>query len=136
MKAIIPTELDKRISDNWGQGHFGAPRGDRTHSGIDYICPAGSAVLAPVDGLVTKIGYPYASDLSYRYVQLTTPDGYNHRIFYVLPLVEEGDKIKENQVIGMAQDLEKRYPDITPHVHYECKYKGSFINPENISGKI
>ncbi len=50
-----------------------------------------------------------------------------------LRLVEEGDKIKKDQVIGMAQDLEKRYPDITPHIHYEVRYKGDFIDPEGIA---
>jgi len=132
MKAIIPTILDKRISDKWGEGHFGASRGDRTHNGVDFCCPAGSAILAPVDGLVTKLGYPYGNDLSFRYVQITTPDGYDHRIFYVNPLVQDGDKVKKDQIIGLAQDLTKRYVGITEHIHYEVRYKGEYLNPEEV----
>jgi len=129
MKALIPTELSKRISDKWGAGHFGAPRGNHTHHGIDYQCPAGSEVLSPCEGEVTKLGYAYPDDLSFRYVQITS-DGKDHRIFYVEPSVFIGDAISVDQVIGTAQDLTDRYPDITPHVHHEIKVGDEYIDPE------
>jgi len=131
MKAIIPTKLRKRVTDKWGAGYFGAPRGRRTHNGIDYQCPAGHSVLSPCDGEVTKLGYPYGDDLSFRYIQITDSKGYDHRIFYVSPGQEVGAKIKEGQVIGISQDLEQRYPEITPHIHYECRYKEHYVNPED-----
>ncbi len=136
MKAIIPTKLKQRISDKWGAGYYQAPRGDRTHNGIDYECPPGSTVLCPIDGLVTKLGYAYSDDLSFRYIQISTENGYDYRVFYVSPLVLEGDKVLKDMPIGFSQNLDDRYPEITPHIHLEIKYKGSFINPENISGKI
>ena len=130
MKAIIPTKLRKRISDKWGSGHFGAPRGDRTHNGIDYICPKDSPVLSPCDGKVTKLGYAYADDLSFRYIQITNGTK-NHRIFYVTPDVELTSEVKEGDIIGLSQDLAGRYPEITPHIHYEIKsLDGKFENPE------
>jgi murein DD-endopeptidase MepM/ murein hydrolase activator NlpD len=129
MKAIIPAQLRKRTSDQYGYGHFGAPRGTRTHNGQDYKCPAGCAVLSPCSGEVTKLGYPYADDLSFRYVQITK-NGRDHRIFYVFPWVAVGEEIEEGREIGSAQDLEKRYPGITPHIHYEIRENGEFINPE------
>jgi murein DD-endopeptidase MepM/ murein hydrolase activator NlpD len=133
MKAIIPTILEKRGTDKWGSGEFGAPRGDHTHNGIDYAAPSNSPILAPVGGVVSKIGYAYGDDLSFRYVQITTIDGYEHRIFYVFPWVREGDTVLIDKQIGLSQDLTERYPGITPHIHYEVKYQGSFINPEQIS---
>ena len=72
----------KRIGDRWGQGHYGASRGSRTHNGIDYVLHCGTTVLSPVEGTVTKIGYPYSDDLSYKYIQITSEDGFQHRIFY------------------------------------------------------
>ena len=126
----MKANLIQRTSDKWGAGYFHAPRGDRKHNGIDYACLAGSKILSPCDGKVTKLGYPYADDLSFRYVQITNGNK-NHRVFYIEPTVELGAKIKEGDVIGIAQDLEERYPDITPHIHYEIKsLDGKFENPE------
>ena len=121
----------KRGTDNWGSGEFGAPRGDRKHRGIDYAALPGSLVLSPVTGTVTKLGYPYSDDLEFRYVQITSEDGADHRVFYVDPNVKVGDRVFQGRsVIGEAQDLTGRYPGITPHVHYEIKLNGSYIDPE------
>jgi len=131
MKAIIPTKLELRKPDKWGAGFFGAPRGNRVHTGIDYECPAFRSVLSPCDGTVTKWGYPYGDDLSFQYIQITDAEGYDHRIFYVSPGQSLGKTIKVGDVIGISQDLEVRYPEITPHIHYEIKKDDEFINPEN-----
>jgi len=128
----MKANLKKRKSDKWGQGHFGAPRGDRKHNGIDYACLEGSEILSPVDGQVTKHGYPYADDLSFRYVQITNGER-KHRIFYVDPILPIGRIIKEGDVIGTAQDLEQRYPEITPHIHYEIMIGDKYLDPENQS---
>ena len=127
MKANLP----KRISDKWGQGHYGAPRGNHTHHGIDYICLVGQEIISPVNGKVTKLGYPYGDDLSFRYVQISS-SGYNHRIFYISPLVEVGDLVAVNQPIGTSQDLGKRYPEITQHIHYEIMVGETYIDPEAV----
>ena len=131
MKAIIPTTLEKRQPDKWGAGHFGASRGSRIHHGIDYECPAFRAVLSPCAGKVTKHGYPYGDDLSFRYIEITDSKGYRHRIFYVSPGQPVGNEVKEGQTIGISQDLEPRYPEITPHIHYEVILDDKYINPEN-----
>ena len=59
---MITARLSTR-QDPAGAGHFGAPRGDRTHKGQDYCCLPGAEILAPVpDGQVwsvSKWGYPY-----------------------------------------------------------------------------
>jgi murein DD-endopeptidase MepM/ murein hydrolase activator NlpD len=136
MRAIIPTELEHRNCDEWGCGHFGAPRGNRTHKGVDFKCPYGAHVQSPCSGRVTKLGYAYSDDLSFRYVEITADDGNRHRIFYVLPRVFDSSIVKEGDVIGYAQDLEQRYPGITPHVHYEIiDTDGNFIDPEKYDGQ-
>ena len=125
MKIIPPVR-----NDSQGAGHFGAPRGNRTHNGIDYECPPESAVLSPIMGAVTKLGYPYGDDLSWRYVEVSV-DGERHRVFYVEPLVEVGDWVNRDTVIGKAQDLAQRYPGMTPHIHYEIKLSDdTYRNPD------
>ena len=112
--------LPERGTDEWGCGDFGAPRGSRTHMGIDYECYPGAKVLSPVEGLVTKLGYPYGDDLSYRYVEVTAEDLSRHRIFYVSPLVRLGDNVRKDTVIGLCQNIQERYTStMKNHVHYE-----------------
>lgn len=127
---MITAKLKHRGADKWGSGEFGASRGDRTHSGIDYACEPGMLICAPVSGVITKLGYPYADDLSFRYVQITNDHGQDYRVFYVEPRVEEGWEIRHGDVIGECQDLRDRYPGMVNHVHLEIKHDGKFCNPE------
>lgn len=133
IKAIIPVELKKRKSDRWGKGHFGAPRGDRIHTGQDYLCPEQSQVLSPVDGIITKLGYPYSDDISFRYVRILTDKKEYHDVFYVEPILPIDHIIKKGDIIGFSQDLTKRYPGIKNHVHYQIKVNGCYIDPEKIN---
>ena len=111
--------------DIFGSGDFGAPRGDRVHTGTDFRC----VVVAPVAGEVTKIGYPYSDDLSYRYVQITDSDGYDVRCFYVDPSVQVGDRVVVGTEIGTMQSLQGRYPGIIDHVHVEVRAPGGRFIP-------
>ena len=123
------TKPKRRIADKYGQGHYGAPRGSRTHKGIDFACMPGTRVCSPVGGKVTKLGICYRDDHKYRYVQVTD-DHADHRLFYVQPCVEVGDLIVKGAVIGEVQNLGDRYPGITEHCHYEIKQDGEYIDPD------
>lgn len=96
------SELKRRGSDGFGAGHFGAPRGSRTHKGVDLLAQSGEAINSPVTGTVTKVGYPYGDDLSYRYVQITAGD-YDFRVFYVEPSVRVGQEVTTETAIGSAR---------------------------------
>ena len=130
---MLITAPQRREQDAHGSGHFGAPRGKRTHSGIDYAVLPGTRIVCPVEGRVTKLGYPYGDDLSFRYVQVTDHYGYAWRFFYVEPGVAVDDLIPSNSVIGTSQDLLGRYPGITPHLHLEIKNSlGNYVDPETL----
>ncbi len=119
-------------SDPAGDGRYLAPRGSRTHRGVDFECMPGQVLVGGVSGTVTKHGYCYSDDLTWRYVQVTDFDGVRHRFFYVEPLVPVGEVVGADTAIGVAQDITGRYPDqgMLPHVHYEVKSKfGSYLNP-------
>jgi len=121
----------RRAADSWGAGHYKASRGGRYHKGIDYQVPPGSLVCAPIAGEITKLGYCYGDDISYRYVQIEFEDGHNIRIFYVAPSVDVGQRIERGEVIGTSQGLDRRYAGITEHVHLEIlRPDGSDIDPD------
>ncbi len=115
-----------------GGGHYGAPRGGREHNGIDYECIPGAEILSPISGMITKHGYAYSDDSTFRYVEITDANEYRHRIFYVEPEAGLGDQVTTCDVIGTAQNISDRYPGgMTPHVHYEIKTpEGDHIDPD------
>ena len=126
-------------SGRQGDGRFGARRGSRTHNGIDYVTQPGDRICSPVAGVITKHGYPYRDDLSYRYVEITDLRYYRHRLFYtsLAPDIALHDIVTSNQIVATAQDITKRYPAKDPkdaminHVHYEIKRPdGTYMNPE------
>ena len=133
MRAILPL----RKNDAWGSGAYGAPRGNRTHNGIDFETVAGMMILSDIVGVVTKLGYPYADALEYRYVQVTDKDGYDVRYFYVDPIVRVGDEVNDDTIIGVAQDLHVKFDEnMTQHVHFEVKKEGQYQDPLEYLDKL
>lgn len=121
---IIPA---MRGSDSQGKGYFGAPRGDRTHKGVDFVAKPGEPVRAFMAGTVTKLGFPYADKPQFRYVELTRPNGDRLRYYYVAPTAEVGDQIAAGEMLGTCQELP--YPGITQHVHFEVMVRGEYADP-------
>jgi murein DD-endopeptidase MepM/ murein hydrolase activator NlpD len=138
MKHLITPQV--RGTDDYGSGAYGASRGNRKHNGLDFIVLPKQEVFALNDGIVTKLGYPYADDLRYRYVEVTDSDENRLRYFYVDPGVSKGAKLLKGAVIGTAQDLGRRYSrngkTITPHIHFEVILKGNHIDPEEYLASI
>lgn len=133
---LLTIHPPERATDAQGSGAYGAPRGARTHNGIDLACYPGSAICAIRPGSVTKIGYPYQPNdpdkSHFRYVQITDPAGYRLRYFYVTPCVNINDVIHVGQIIGYTQRLSDVYPGITDHVHFEVmRNPGEYLDPRN-----
>lgn len=130
----------KRRSDKFGSGEFGASRGERKHNGQDFECEVESEVFSSVIGVVTKLGYPYGDDSSFRYVEIADEHDIRHRVFYIEPTVEVNDIILIGDVIGTTQKLGDRYKGINEHFHYEVlRYvhgKKKFLNPNKLKGEI
>ncbi|MGA0607681.1 M23 family metallopeptidase [Phenylobacterium sp. VNQ135] len=132
-----PTGNEPREHDAYGSGQFGASRdgGVRRHEGVDFIADAGQAVVAPISGYVTKIGYAYAGDGNLKFVEITNPAlNLEARAFYVDPDVEVGDTVHVGQPIGEAHTLQRKYPGgMTNHVHLELVDKrGRRIDATNV----
>ena len=127
---MLKAELPVRRTDKHGSGAWGAPRGGRKHRGVDYACHDGTIIFSATLGVVTKIGYPYCDDLSYRYVEVTDANNNRYRYFYLSPLVTKGEAVTNSTPLGMVQDLQKRYKHITNHCHVEVKNGDDYLNPE------
>lgn len=120
--------LDIRGEDVHGAGYYGAPRGSREHKGIDFACYSGTTILPIKAGKVTKLGYPYADKLEFRYVQITDKAGYRWRYFYIQPSVVMNQVVTVHTELGKVQKLP--YEGITQHCHLEIKNPdGEFVDP-------
>lgn len=120
---MIKITAPPRGQDSFGSGAFHASRGSRNHQGRDYLAAAGSKVHAVRSGIVTRLGYTYKDNLSYRYVEIKDVNGHFLRYYYVKPSVEEGDEINTDDVIGFVQNLDLRYKGMPNHIHFEIKDK-------------
>ncbi len=134
MKAIdLTKEFCIRGKDCHGFGHYGASRGRRKHKGIDVVANVGDKVLACSHGVISKIGYPYPPQDPnkgfLRYVEVTTDKGHKERYFYCDTHLSVGDAVHEGQHLATCQDLCCVYGGITPHLHFEVKKTGFFIDP-------
>ena len=131
-----PTGNGIRGTDAQGSGAFGAARGGRTHQGTDYIATPGQDVHAVISGRVTRIGYPYANDLTYRLIDITNNQDDVARHFYVQPRagLSVGDNVNGGAAIGTAQRLGNRpgFTGITEHVHVEIRRNGVLHNPATL----
>lgn len=119
-----PTHGGVRGVDAFGSGRFGAVRdaGKRRHHGVDYVARPGAAVVAPLSGKVTRIGFAYSGREDFQYVEIVNPQTHlTARVLYVAPTVTEGDVVSAGDVLGAAQDLTNLYPGITNHVHVEMR---------------
>ena len=123
--------LPPRGVDDYGSGAYGASRGKRKHRGVDFACYPDTLIASPVSGFVTKLGYAYSDDLSYRYVEVTDDTGLQHRIFYLKPLVYiRGFVEADKTILGSAQNIQKRYSSgMINHIHYEIKKENVYLDP-------
>jgi murein DD-endopeptidase MepM/ murein hydrolase activator NlpD len=147
MKIVLPVPATEIRSDPAGSGAFKASRvtkvkgkaANRIHKGIDLVCDPGDLVVAPITGKVFKIGYPYATDLDYRYVEIRNGSGLSCRVFYVEPDVVKGQMVEAGERIGHAQDVSAHYKfdsrggiryrtnKMLPHVHLEFRTSSAHI---------
>jgi len=118
-------------SDSEGDGKFAASRGLRPHYGIDYEFFVDEPVPSPVTGRVKRIGHCYDDDLSYRLIEIITHNKKAIvRLLYVSPQVAEGDFVTAGDIVGLAQNISRRYSrHMKNHVHCEV-----FIDPAILKG--
>lgn len=115
--------VQRMRNDAAGSGHFGAPRGNRIHQGLDLLVEPGQEVLSPVTGRFIRQGWPYANDRRFHLVVLNG-EGYEVKLLYVKPIegLVPGTPVHRGQVVGMAEDVASKYGgSMLPHVHVEVR---------------
>jgi hypothetical protein len=137
--GAILNPLLVRGTDAHGSGCFGASRSGHTHQGTDFVCAQGQEVLAPFDGVLNRYANPYPNSPAWKGAELKNTDGTLWvKLFYFTPSIAPGTIIQRGQVIGHAQKISDKYPDITDHVHMEVRRTatGTPIDPTTFFTEI
>lgn len=117
----------KMRNDRQGLGHYGAPRGNRRHSGLDFEAKPGQAVLAPISGKIRRIQV-YASDPRWRGLAIKNGN-LEVKLFYMQPLANLPVSVERGQVVGNMQDRAATSPGMINHLHVEVWVDGKHVNP-------
>lgn len=111
-------------------GRFGEKRPGHSHSGMDIAAPMGTAVKAPQVGVVTAVGW---SDTYGKYVVINHGGGTTTKYAHLSSQdVVENQTVQQGQTIGKVGSTGR---STGPHLHYEVKEGGKFVDPTRGSFK-
>lgn len=99
----------------------------RVHSGIDIKAAAGTSVKAPQSGKIIKA---YSDKLTGNTVSIDHGNGVISTIYNLDKMnVSEGQNVNSGDIIGtVGQSATLEMAD-DPHVHFEIKENGKYVNP-------
>jgi murein DD-endopeptidase MepM/ murein hydrolase activator NlpD len=118
---------DARVSSGFGQRRDPFTGGLRNHDGVDIAAAAGTAINAPVDGIVRFAG---ARGGYGNVVVLDHGDGTESRYAHCDRLdVRAGDVVRAGDAIGTVGSTGR---STGPHVHVELRDGGRAINPTSL----
>ncbi|WP_208436916.1 M23 family metallopeptidase [Bartonella taylorii] len=119
-------------------GIFGSPFGPRRHpilgyvrmhTGVDWVAPKGSPIIAVGDGIVTRIGvtggYGNHTEIQHSNGYISS---YSHQSRYA-PDIKLGAKVRQGQVIGYVGTTGMA---TGPHCHFEIIVNGVKVDPMRI----
>jgi len=112
----------------WRKDPFTGKR--QFHRGIDIVADAGTPILAPADGLVSRA--TRVSDLG-KTVDISHGYGYVTRYAHMSELlVRPGQRVHRGDVIGRVGSTGR---STGPHLHYEVFRDGRHVNPWKYLGQ-
>ncbi|WP_019222620.1 M23 family metallopeptidase [Bartonella rattaustraliani] len=119
-------------------GIFGSPFGPRKHpilgyvrmhTGVDWVAPKGSPIIAVGDGVVIKVGvlsgYGNHTEIEHSNGYISS---YSHQSRYA-PNIKPGVKVQQGQIIGYVGSTGMA---TGPHCHFEIIVNGVKVDPMRI----
>jgi murein DD-endopeptidase MepM/ murein hydrolase activator NlpD len=128
---IYPVRNAKvRNFDSQGSGAFASRRGHKPHYGEDLIVEPGQEVYAPHDGILKRVVQAYDDTPEFKGVEIVS-ENFISSILYMDPdAALVGKQVLTGDLIGHAQDISKKYPGITKHIHWQVYIKPSYLIKE------
>jgi len=116
VKGWISSRFGKRIDPKTGKKTF--------HRGYDYAGKTGSSVIAVASGLIIRSEYQKGFG---NMIEIKHPDGYSTVYAHNKEnLVKVGEVVKKGQQIAQLGSTGR---STGPHVHFEVRRNGKYVNP-------
>ncbi|MEN0041810.1 MAG: peptidoglycan DD-metalloendopeptidase family protein [Pseudomonadota bacterium] len=131
-----PVPNAKRIGSRFGPRRHPISGRIKMHNGVDFPAVRGTKIIAAGNGVVTKIGWSggYGRKTEIRHANgYETTYSHQHRFARGLKV---GSRVRLGQIIGQIGSTGY---STGPHLHYEVKVNGRFVNPMKIrlpKGKV
>jgi len=120
---------DAEMRSGFGMRYHPIMRYSKMHTGVDWANKTGTPILAAGNGTVLEAGwssgYGKHTVIQHANGYVTT---YSHQSNFAKGIVP-GAKVRQGQVIGY---LGSTGLSTGPHLHYEVKVNGNFVNPMKI----
>lgn len=116
---------DWKITSKYGAIRSDGGSGGRIHLGCDYSMPAGTSVIAPLDGeiIISKYMGNYGN-----VVFIDHGNGVQSRIAHLSEFAKlRGTKVKQGELIAYSGDTGNARGK--PHVHFETLVNGKNVHP-------
>ncbi len=116
-------------NDAYGEGAFGARRsGGRTHRGIDLLAPVKSEVRAARGG---RAAVRFQRGGMGKYVVIRHAKGYETLYGHLQEvMVKDNERVRQGSLIGLVGKTgNARHKKIEPHLHFEIRKNGDFLDP-------
>ncbi len=101
----------------------------RAHTGVDWAAPFGTPIFASGNGSIERVGWEGGYG---KFVLIKHPNGYEtaygHMTAYAKGM-EPGKSVRQGQIIGFVGSTGL---STGPHVHYEIRVNGRFVDPMRI----
>jgi murein DD-endopeptidase MepM/ murein hydrolase activator NlpD len=121
---IWPVE-GRRISSPFGTRNHPILNGRSNHTGVDIPDDYGAPIVATAEGLVTYAGYQYGYGYT---VKIEHANGVETVYAHASKLlVKVGDEVIQGQQIAKVGSTGL---STGPHIHYEIRINGAYIDPE------
>ncbi|WP_054943572.1 glucosaminidase domain-containing protein [Paenibacillus ihuae] len=127
---IYKEDLEKSITDGFGERIHPVTGEKSFHTGLDIGVPVGTPVSSSQDGVVKKVSYPVTSDPESTqnagiYVEIESSDtelpGTTRYLHLSNALVGVDQIVKKGQIIGLSGNTGR---STGPHLHYELIPQG------------
>lgn len=118
---------------------FGEKRKTETHPGVDIPVPSGTAIKAPLDGIVKTANISH-NRMCGGTIDIDYGNGYWSRFCHCRRIdVKPGDIVKRGQVVGLTGGKKGETGAGNsggPHLHFTLKKDGKNVNPMDHIDKI
>ncbi|WP_187759740.1 M23 family metallopeptidase [Thiospirochaeta perfilievii] len=130
-KALLKTPVNGAyISSGFGMRIHPISSYTAFHRGIDFAVRQGTPIYASGDGVISAA---VVSNTGYGiHIRIRHPNGYEtlygHMVSHAKGM-KVGVKVTQGQIIGYVGSTGN---STGPHLHYETRYNGKFVNPSSI----